>query len=124
MYVIDYYTFIKQSLPPHWHGQWQHHLIDTLCYPLKQVFDDIYALRDQAIEDLNHNSQVENLEEKLQTYHKQTEVGVLSRNGTINILAPDNSEVSTQIEKHLTKVKTAGKSIQFLTQLNNPDDVH
>ncbi len=115
MYTIDYDAFIQQALPPHWRRQWQEHLIAVWCYPLKQLFDQIFLLRKQAVNELNHNSQAESLQHKLQDSHMKIEVGTVSQNGTIKILAPDLPEVRNKIKLHLDKVKTAGKTIEFQT---------
>lgn len=106
MYLINYDTFIQQVIPPHWRGQWQHHLIHALCSPLKQLFDDLYKYRIEALSELNHNLQVSGFEEKLNQLngfiYPKIEVTESSENGTVKVSIPD-ATMQDFVRKHSHK---------------------
>ena len=117
MYLIDYDTFIRQALPPHWRDQWQQHLIAALCAPLKQAFDETYKLKCHAEEQAHLNLQTMSFEQSLNIIngYNNREIALSDgdSNGTIRIITPDVPVVKARIRKHFEQVKVAGEKIEL-----------
>ena len=122
MYLIHYEKFVEQILPPHWRGQWQHHVIATLCAPLKDAFDTLYQMRVDLLEDVDDNLQLQAFENRLNQINnfsrREISIGEGSRNGAIKIIIPNqraNEEetVKERIKKHFKRVKIASTTIEI-----------
>ena len=120
MFLIDYDSFIKQVIPPHWRGKWQHHLIAALCVPLKKAFNRIYIMRLKLLDEADDNLQVAAFESTLNQLNgfakRRIEIGQGSENGAIKIIYPNDKIVKKVIRQHYKKVKIAGTSIEFTNE--------
>ena len=120
MYLIDYNTFIRQAIPPHWRDRWEHHLIDVLCSPLRKLFDESYTYRREVLEQLNLNSQILSFEGRLNELNgfknREIIIGDGIENGLVKVITPGTPSVVASILAHFDHVKIAGKRLVIVEQ--------